>query len=63
MQEPAPQRSAVDLSAAAARRLTLAGLGWFVGPYALLVSTAAVLVAMWRRQFSSDARAALGEHP
>jgi uncharacterized membrane protein len=63
MQEPAPQRSAVDLSAADARRLALAWLGWFVGPYALLVSTAAVLVAMWRRQFSSDARAALGEHP
>jgi uncharacterized membrane protein len=39
----------------------LAYLGWFVGPYALFVSTAAVLVAMWRRQFSSDARAALGE--
>jgi uncharacterized membrane protein len=40
----------------------LAYLGWFVGPYALFVSTAAVLVAMWRRQFSSDARAALEEH-
>ncbi len=29
-------------------------LGWFVGPVALLITTGAVLIAMWRRQFASD---------
>ncbi|MDJ1157248.1 DUF599 family protein [Chelatococcus sp. SYSU_G07232] len=37
----------------------LAYLGWFVSPYVLVISTAAVLAVMWRRQFASDARAAL----
>jgi uncharacterized membrane protein len=33
----------------------LAYLGWFLGPVTFLVFTAAVLTAMWRRQFASDA--------
>jgi uncharacterized membrane protein len=33
----------------------LAYLGWFLGAAAFLVFTAAVLTAMWRRQFASDA--------
>ena len=34
-------------------------LGWFVSPYVLIVTTAAVLVVMWSRQFMSDARRAV----
>jgi uncharacterized membrane protein len=34
-------------------------LGWFVGPALLIVSTTAVVVVMWRRQFVSDARRAV----
>ncbi len=34
-------------------------LGWFVGPWVLLVTTAAVVVVMWRRQFASDAALAM----
>ncbi len=37
----------------------VAYLGWFGGPLPFLLSTAAVLVVMWRRQFRSDARLAL----
>jgi len=37
----------------------LAYLGWFLSPYLFFFSTAAVLVVMARRQFSSEARAAL----
>jgi uncharacterized membrane protein len=37
----------------------LAYLGWFIGPYAFLIGTAAVLYVMWRRQFASDACGAL----
>ena len=37
----------------------LAYLGWFVGPWAFMAATAAVLLVMWRRQFASDARAAV----
>ena len=33
----------------------LAYLGWFLGPVSFLVVTGAVLTAMWRRQFASDA--------
>lgn len=33
----------------------LAYLGWFLGPVAFITFTAAVLTAMWRRQFASDA--------
>jgi uncharacterized membrane protein len=37
----------------------LAYLGWFISAYVFMVATAAVLYVMWRRQFASDARAAL----
>jgi uncharacterized membrane protein len=30
-------------------------LGWFIGPVVLMVTTVAVVVTMWRRQFASDA--------
>ncbi|HYC16767.1 MAG TPA: DUF599 family protein [Pseudolabrys sp.] len=33
-------------------------LGWFLGPIPFAVSTAGILVVMWRRQFASDARKA-----
>lgn len=33
-------------------------LGWFLGPIALALTTTGVVVVMWRRQFSSDARRA-----
>ncbi len=33
-------------------------LGWFLGPIPLVVTTTAVVIVMWRRQFHSDARAA-----
>ena len=39
----------------------LAYLGWFLGPYAFMVATAAVIYVMWARQFTSDARAALSD--
>jgi uncharacterized membrane protein len=35
-------------------------LGWFLGAVPLMVTTAAVLVVMWRRQFASDSRKAFG---
>jgi uncharacterized membrane protein len=35
-------------------------LGWFIGPVALMIATAAVLIAMWRRQFASVELCALG---
>jgi len=28
-------------------------LGWFVGPIALMVTTVATVIVMWRRQFAS----------
>jgi uncharacterized membrane protein len=34
-------------------------LGWFVSPYVLMVTTAAVVFVMWWRQFASDARRAM----
>lgn len=34
-------------------------LGWFVSPWMLLASTAAVVIVMWRRQFASEAAAAV----
>ena len=37
----------------------LAYLGWFLGPYAFMVATAAVIYVMWSRQYRSDARRAL----
>ena len=33
----------------------LAYLGWFISPWALFISTAAVVVVIWRRQFASNA--------
>jgi uncharacterized membrane protein len=39
----------------------LAYLGWFIGPWVLIGSTAFVLVVVWRRQFASDALAAITE--
>lgn len=33
-------------------------LGWFLGPIPFVLSTAGILVVMWRRQFNSDARKA-----
>jgi uncharacterized membrane protein len=35
-------------------------LGWFVSPWILFVSTAAVVVVTWRRQFASGAWRAMG---
>ena len=37
----------------------LAYLGWFVGPWVFAAATASVLFVMGRRQFASDARAAV----
>jgi uncharacterized membrane protein len=34
-------------------------LGWFAGPWPLFVSTTAVVIVMWRRQFVSTAQRAL----
>lgn len=36
-------------------------LGWFIGPYVLMASTAAVVFVMWSRQFRSDARRAVDD--
>jgi uncharacterized membrane protein len=41
--------------------LALAYLGWFVSAYVFIAGTAACLFVMWRRQFASDALAALGQ--
>lgn len=35
-------------------------LGWFVSPWILLVTTAAVVIVTWRRQFASNAWRAMG---
>ena len=42
---------------------SLAYLGWFVSAYVLMAATAAVFYVMWRRQFASDALAALDRGP
>jgi uncharacterized membrane protein len=34
-------------------------LGWFIGPVPLMVTTAGVVIVMWRRQFASDSRRAV----
>jgi uncharacterized membrane protein len=34
-------------------------LGWFVSPWLLFATTAAIVVVMWNRQFTSDANAAM----
>ena len=36
-------------------------LGWFIGPVPFAVTTAGILVVMWRRQFASDARKAFDQ--
>jgi uncharacterized membrane protein len=36
-------------------------LGWFVSPWVFIVSTAAVVIVTWRRQFASNAWRAMGE--
>ncbi len=36
-------------------------LGWFVSPWVLFVTTAAVVIVTWRRQFASAAWRAMGE--
>ena len=41
--------------------LALGYLGWFAGPYVLMISTAAVVAVLWRRQFASRARLAVME--
>src|SRR5271169_2325480 len=33
-------------------------LGWFLGPLPLIVTTAAIVIVMWRRQFASESRQA-----
>lgn len=33
-------------------------LGWFLGPVPLAMTTASIVIVMWRRQFTSDARLA-----
>ncbi|MBR0875198.1 DUF599 domain-containing protein [Bradyrhizobium tropiciagri] len=38
----------------------LAYLGWFISPWVLFVSTAAVVIVIWRRQFASNAWQAMG---
>jgi uncharacterized membrane protein len=35
-------------------------LGWFVSPWILFATTAAVVIVTWRRQFASDAWSAMG---
>ena len=35
-------------------------LGWFISPWVLFVTTAAVVIVTWRRQFASNAREAMG---
>jgi uncharacterized membrane protein len=35
-------------------------LGWFVSPWVLFATTAAVVIVTWRRQFASDAWSAMG---
>jgi uncharacterized membrane protein len=41
--------------------LAIGYLGWFAGPYILIVSTAAVVGVLWRRQFASQSRRAVME--
>jgi uncharacterized membrane protein len=38
-------------------------LGWFLGPLPFAVSTTAVVIVMWRRQFKSQARLAFSQEP
>ena len=36
-------------------------LGWFLGPLPLALTTAGIVIVMWRRQFTSDARLAFSQ--
>ena len=36
-------------------------LGWFLGPWVLMITTLAVVIVMWRRQFASDAWRAMSQ--
>lgn len=38
----------------------LAYLGWFISPWLLFITTAAVVIVIWRRQFASNAWQAMG---
>jgi uncharacterized membrane protein len=42
--------------------LALGYLGWFAGPYVLMMTTAAVVAVLWRRQFASASRRAVMEN-
>jgi uncharacterized membrane protein len=35
-------------------------LGWFLGPLPPIAATAGIIVVMWRRQFVSESRRAVG---
>ena len=39
--------------------LAIGYLGWFVSPYAFMIATTFVVIVLIRRQYFSDARAAL----
>ena len=65
---PAEAARAANMNVVAGRHFTrglqafffaLAYLGLLIGPLVLIGTTATVLVIVWRRQFSSDALAAL----
>ncbi|MCZ7657289.1 MAG: DUF599 family protein [Xanthobacteraceae bacterium] len=43
--------------------LALGYLGWFVGPWAFIAATTAVMLVMWRRQFFSESHDAVAEPP
>jgi uncharacterized membrane protein len=63
-------RTVVPVAAVAAGRhfnrgqraffFALGYLGWFVSPWVLFVTTAAVVIVTWRRQFASNAWRAMG---
>lgn len=38
-------------------------LGWFLGPLPFALSTTAIVIVMWRRQFTSPSRRAFSEEP
>src|SRR5690242_12353809 len=38
-------------------------LGWFVGPLPLSITTTAIVIVMWRRQFKSESRLAFSQDP
>jgi uncharacterized membrane protein len=46
-------------TAASAFFFALGYLGWFISPWLLMVSSVAVALVLWRRQFASDSRNAV----